>query len=84
MLETGRQLGRRPRDEKRLVRGEQVLALPGGNVGADQVVELGSGHRVSPSSSVASLARPLRVRVLTVPSGMPRYPATSLWESPPQ
>ena len=63
----------------------QLLALCVRHLRADQFVKVGLAAQIStPSSNDASLARPLRVRVFTVPSGRPRYSATSLCDMPLQ
>src|SRR3954466_10140859 len=78
-LELRGQLRRRAGLAKQLVHMLQPLPLRAGRVGAYQLVQ---GRlpvpRTSPSSADASRARPLRVRVFTVPRGRWRYSATSL------
>src|SRR5207237_2510228 len=79
------QLGRRACPEEEVVDALEALALASVETfAADQVFEVGPGHASSPSRRSASRARPLRVRVLTVPSGISRNWATSLWERPLQ
>src|SRR5919108_349950 len=78
-LDLRRQLGRRTGLQQQLVHPAQPLPLLRAHLLADQIVELRRPrHASSPSSRSASRASALRVRVLTVPSGMFRYPATSL------
>ena len=73
--------GSGPGREEQVVRRFEPVAL--GIVGVDDLVEgwAALAHRSSSSAS-ASRASPLRVRVLTVPSGIERKVATSLCESP--
>src|SRR5205085_4978448 len=74
--------------DEQLVRPAQPLTLVTGDVAADELIEVRDAIRahgpISPSSIVASRPRPERVRVLTVPSGIPRKSATSLCDKPPQ
>ena len=84
LLEPGRQLGHRPGREQQVVGAPQALPLLGGHVLADQFVEVGLAGQFSSSSASASLLSALRVRVLTVPSGMFRKSAISDCESPLQ
>src|SRR5919199_1259346 len=79
-----RQLGRRAGRDEEVVDAPEPLALGGGHVLADQVLEVGTRAHRSSSRRSASRRRPLRVRVFTVPSGTFRYSDTSLWDSPPQ
>ena len=69
LLESRRQLGRRPR-RRGAGRGPLRSRSRSGIVAVDDLVEVGGmvAHS-SPSSASASRASPLRVRVLTVPSG---------------
>ena len=53
------------------------------DLAADQLVEVGHLHSSPPSSS-ARRESALRVRVFTVPSGMPRKLATSVCDNPLQ
>ena len=71
--DAARKLRRRPGRDQELVDAKQPLALPApaGSSLPDELVEAGPvGHRSSPSSASASRASALRVRVLTVPSGI--------------
>ena len=83
--ERGRQLGRGPRGEQELVDALEPRTLLVGEV-ADELAEVGGlvGHPSSSSSWSARWASAARVRVFTVPSGIPRYSATSDCESPLQ
>ena len=64
------------------VRAQQARALLVRHLLADEIVEVRCPrHCNSPSSMSARRLRPARVRVLTVPSGMPRKSAISLCES---
>ena len=70
-LELRRELRWRACGHQQLVHAPQALALVRAHLGADQRLEFRRpAHASSPSSTSASRARPLRVRVLTVPSGM--------------
>src|SRR5439155_20785607 len=82
-LERRGQLWRRSGFHEQLVSAPEPLALLRRDVLADELVEVRrASHRSSPSSRSASRPSPARVRVLTVPSGMPRKSATSLCDSP--
>jgi hypothetical protein len=82
LLERGRQLGGRPGRNQHLVDLPQSLELLGRSLLADQVFELGRVRHLNSSSSwSASRASALRVRVFTVPSGIPTSSAISLCES---
>ncbi len=61
----------------------ETLARVRRDVVADELAEVRTAHDSSSSRS-ARRASALRVRVLTVPSGMLRNSATSLCDSPPQ
>ena len=84
-LELWRQLGRGAGGHQQVVHAVQPLALDGLEVGLDEILEIGRArHSTSPSRMTASRDSALRVRVFTVPSGMWRYSATSLWDIPLQ
>ena len=76
-------LGRRAGGDEQVVHALEPRPLARLEVGADELVEVGP-HRSSSSSASASRASALRVRVFTVPSGIPSRSAISLWESPRQ
>ena len=76
-------LGGRPGRDEQVVDALQPRVLRWVEVAADEIVELGR-HRSSSSSASASRESALRVRVLTVPSGISRRSAISLCESPLQ
>ena len=68
---TGPALGWRwPGRDQEVVDAQEPFALGGLEVRADELVEVGR-HRSSSSSVSASRASALRVRVFTVPSGIP-------------
>ena len=73
--------------DQELVDALEPCAFCRRDLAPDQIVEIGRvlpAHRSSPYKTSAKRPRPARVRVLTVPSGIPRKSATSLCESPPQ
>src|SRR5581483_10112649 len=79
------QLRRRASLQEQLVHALEPFPLRAGQLGVDQLVEARlAAHSSSPSSTDASFARPLRVRVFTVPSGRARNSATSLCDMPLQ
>ena len=81
----GRELGRWAGLDQQLVHALEPRALLGREVLAHELAEVGlSRHSSSPSRRSAMRASAARVRVLTVPSGIPRYSATSDCERPPQ
>src|SRR5207248_8965770 len=82
LREPGRQLRWRPRLDEQLVHAAQLLLLLG--IEALEIDQFVERRHSSPSRMCASRWRPLRVRVLTVPSGIPSVSATSLCERPRQ
>src|SRR4029079_12052762 len=85
LLQLRRELGRRACGDQHVVDALQARPLIGRQVVPDQVSKFRwLAHESSPSNASASLERALRVRVLTVPSGIPTKSAISLCESPPQ
>src|SRR5207248_9617492 len=81
LRERGRELGRRPGGDEQLVHPPQALGLLALHLVADEVAKVPGRHSSSSSSRSASRARPPRVRVLTVPSGIPSRSAISLCDS---
>ena len=82
-LERRRQVGRRAGLDQQVVRATQPRLLLGRQAArVDEVVEV--GHSSSSPRTSESRVSAARVRVFTVPSGMPRNSATSLWLSPLQ
>ena len=79
------ELGRRAGGDEQVVDALQAFPLRGREVVSDEVAEVRwPAHESSPSRTSAKRDSALRVRVLTVPSGMSRNSAISLWERPPQ
>ena len=70
--------------DQELVGAAQARPLLGRQIGPDELVEIGLASHSSSSSASASRLSALRVRVLTVPSGMFRNSAISDCESPLQ
>src|SRR5262245_38796007 len=83
-LELGRELRRGPCLDQQVVGTAEAFPLLCRHVRADELVEVRwTAHCSSPSRRSARRLRPDRVRVLTVPSGMFRKSATSLWDRLP-
>src|SRR5205085_10159803 len=87
LFELGGELGRRAGLDEEVVDPLQPVALGGRNLAAEELIEVGDlrpAHLNSPSRASARRPSPARVRVLTVPSGIPRKSATSRCDRPPQ
>src|SRR5262245_54477048 len=83
-LELGRELRRGTGLDQQVVHAAETFPFLSRHVCAEELVEVRcTAHCSSPSSTSASRPRPDRVRVLTVPSGMFRNSATSLWDRLP-
>src|SRR5438067_3939905 len=79
-----RELRGRARGDEQAMHLLEPLALAGREILVHHVLEPWIHANSSPSSTPASRVRALRVRVLTVPSGIARYSATSLCDMPLQ